>query len=179
MPFQRLFTRRSVRTFYNQTKESLTEKTAAFWRQNQFQVSFPQQYYMHGEQYFSKIGLRRVVDVWFYDQGEDVAVDLSFSATLGDAEAAVGLIGAVILLPVTAVVGAVSYLDYANDADHLIDLFWRYMGPFTTAVPAPAPPHPAAPSQPAVSCRDCGSTLDPDSQFCKRCGARVDHPPGT
>ncbi len=169
MPFQRLFTRRSVRIYSNQSKEMVMEKVANFWRQNQFYVSFPAPFQMHAEQFFTRIGLRRVADVWIYDQGNDVAVDLSFSATLGDTEAAVGLVGAVLLLPVTAVVGAVSYLDYQSDADQLVNGFWNYMGPYTI---------PQEPQQGYLpTCKTCGTSLDWGSNFCRNCGVKVEPPP--
>ncbi len=147
----------------------LMEKVTSFWRQNQFNVTFPAPFQMHGEQFYTRIGLRRVADIWIYDQGNDVAVDLSFSATLGDTEAAVGVVGAVLLLPVTVLVGAVSYLDYEKDADQLINGFWNYMGPYS------APPEP--PPQQVINCSSCGTTLDWNSKFCKNCGVKVEIPP--
>lgn len=81
-----------------------------FLRQAHFQIydADPQQ--VHGEQYFHKLGLRRAVDVWVNPNGDGSIVTLDISATLGDPEAAVGLLGAVIYLPLAVAVGAVSYL---------------------------------------------------------------------
>jgi hypothetical protein len=164
MPFQRLFTRRDQRVFQNMSKEELVTRASAFLKQAQFTVSFPGAYQLHAEQVYPKIGLRRVADVWVYESGNDVKVTLDISATLGDTEAAVGIIGAVLLLPVAVAVGAVSYMDYETDAANLMGSFWSYMYSATA---------PTTQQFGTLRCGNCGLELDPDAKFCKRCGAQV------
>jgi hypothetical protein len=105
------------------------------------------------------------MDVWVNDSGSGTVVTIDFSATLGDAETAVGLVGAVLFLPLAVAVGAVSYLDYESDANALIQSLWNYLAaghqaPGTTL---------AMPRR----CGNCGLLLEADARFCKNCGAQV------
>jgi hypothetical protein len=165
MPIQRLFTRHDQRVFPSTTKEEMVARVGEFLRQSQFSLGFVSPYQLHAEQYFAKLGLRRVMDVSVYDSGSDVGVAVDLSASLGDAEAAVGVVGALLVLPLAAAVGAVSYLDYESDAQALIASMWNYIG----TSPAPGEAEPAV----TVRCGNCGLEVDADSKFCKRCGAQL------
>ena len=164
MPIQRLFSRRDARTFPMSKEEAIT-RASEFLRQAQFYINFHSPVQLHAEQYYQKLGLRRVMDVWVSDSAGGAVVALEFSATLGDAETAVGIVGAVLLLPVAVAVGAVSYLDYESDANALIVSMWNYLS--SAAPPAPGPP------AMTLRCGNCGLALEPDARFCKRCGAQV------
>ena len=137
-----------------------------FLRQAHFQTSDIDRQHVHGEQFFQKLGLRRAMDVWVNPQGDGSIVTLDISATLGDPEAAVGLLGAVIYLPLAIAVGAVSYLDYERDATSLIASLWNYLD---TLDARPS----ASNIESAPRCSNCGLSLDSDSRYCKRCGAQV------
>jgi len=121
---------------------------------------------VHGEQYFQKLGLRRVVDIWVNPKGDGSIVTSDISATLGDPEAAVGLLGAIIYLPLAVAVGAVSYLDYERDATTLILSLWNYLD----NMEGKSPP---AGLESSLRCSNCGLSQDHDSRYCKRCGAQV------
>src|SRR5512136_1664076 len=95
-----LFTKRDHRNFPGLTKEQAMQAASWFWRSRQFGVSFTAQYSVHGEQYFSKLGLRQSVDVFAVDEGTNVGIDLSFSAELTDTGGVAGIVGAVIWWPI-------------------------------------------------------------------------------
>lgn len=180
-----LFTKRDHRSISGITKEQAVQAAAWFWRSRQFGITFSSPLSLRGEQYYSKLGLRQSVDVWVADEGSGTGVDLSFSASLTDEGAAVGVVGAVLLLPVTVAVGAVSYIEYENDAQRLMSDFWSYIYNFQKDPSPPAgpalpptwaqgqPAQPIAQAQPSRACASCGAQLDADSKFCKMCGAKI------
>lgn len=169
MPLQRLFVRRDSRMFAQLTPEDAVAWVGSFLGQAQFQVYNVNPYQLHAEQYFQKLGLRRAMDVWISQQDGAAVVTAEISATLGDSEAAVGLIGAIIYLPLAVAVGAVSYIDYEQDATSLLISLWSYLGS--------AGPRSAGAAQQS-RCGNCGLELDQDARFCKRCGAQVAGQPG-
>ncbi len=183
-----MFTKRDHRSFPGISKEQAMQAASWFWRSRQFGINFTSPYSVHGEQFFSKLGLRQSVDVFAVDEGSNVGLDLSFSAELTDAGGVVGLVGAVIWWPIAVAGGAVSYIEYENDAQRLMAEFWSYVqsfrgNPQPPAGPAPLPtwaqgsPQPSGPqpgaAQPVRACPNCGAVVDSDSVFCKRCGARL------
>jgi len=182
-----LFTKHDRRSVAGTTKEQAMQAASWYWRYRQFGITFTSPYSLRGGQYYSKLGLRQWVDVYAMDEGQNVAVDITFSAELTDEGAVVGVVGAVLLLPVTAVVGAVSYIEYENDATREINEFWNYLYNFPKnpqPPTGPEPPHAWAQGQPAQAagvpaaitsnkCRNCGAELDSDSKFCKYCGSKV------
>ena len=115
-----LFTKHDHRSMPGITKEQAMQAVAWFWRSRQFSVGFTSPYSLQGAQFYSKLGLRQSINVFVVDEGPSVGIDLSLSAELTDEGAAVGLVGAVVLFPVTLAVGAVSYIEYENDAQRLI-----------------------------------------------------------
>ncbi len=165
MPIQRLFSRRDSRTFNNITKEELITRISEFLRQSQFRIDFASPVQLHAEQYYQKLGLKRVMDVWVADSGTGAVVSIDFSATLGDAETAVGLVGAVLFLPLAVAVGAVSYLDYESDANALIQSLWGYLSSSQRVS--------VAATAMLRRCGNCGLLLDADARFCKWCGTQV------
>jgi hypothetical protein len=166
MPLQRLFVRRDFRSFQNLSADDATSSVGAFLEHAQFQVTRtgPRQYY--AEQYFQKLGLRRAMNVWVTDQGEGSAVSVEISATLGDTEAAVGLVGAIISLPLALAVGAVSYIDYEQDATALVGSLWNQLGSLDAQRAGGMP-------REGHRCASCGGLVEVDSRFCKHCGAKI------
>ena len=53
-----LFTKRDHRSISGITKEQAMQAASWFWRSRQFGVNFTSPYSVHGEQFFSKLGLR-------------------------------------------------------------------------------------------------------------------------
>jgi len=173
-----LFTKSDRRRFEGITKEEAVQATAWYWRSKQFAIDFTSPYSLRGQRYFSKLGLRQWVDAHCTDEGGGSAISLSFSAELTDEGAVLGAVGAVLILPVTAVVGAVSYVEYENDAQRLMNEFWAYVHDFHKSQQPPPqesfPPWAQAQQGPVpapLACPKCGKSLDPDSAFCKYCGA--------
>lgn len=182
-----LFTKRDHRSVPGITKEQVMQASGWFWRSRQFGVNFTSPFSVHGEQYYSKLGLRQSVDVLTVDEDSAVGVNISFSAELTDAGGIAGLAGAVIWLPITVAVGAVSYIEYENDAQRLIGDFWNYLQNFPKNQQPPAGPAPLpawALGRPPQGtslvvgplgtkvCPLCRMTVDTDSVFCKYCGTR-------
>ncbi|MBI0582614.1 MAG: zinc ribbon domain-containing protein [Methanomassiliicoccus sp.] len=164
MPLQRLFVRRDARSYPSLSVDGAADRVGTFLGQAQFQVFRvgPQQF--HGEQYFQKLGLRRAIDVWINAQDGGSVVTAEISATLGDTEAAVGLVGAIIYLPLAVAVGAVSYIDYERDANSLMMALWTYLS---------SPGAPGEGVRAERRCGNCGAVLETDARFCKYCGTQV------
>lgn len=184
-----LFTKHEHRVLAGLTKEQAIQGAAWYWRSRQFGINFTSAYALSGAQFYSKMGLRQQLAVSCFDMGQGVGVDVTFSAELTDEGAVVGAVGAILVLPVAVAVGAVSYIEYENDANRLLMNFWTYMSSYssdpkppqpsdfkpswTDEHPAPAPPAAATPSTKAPSCPSCKAALEPDSRFCKFCGAKL------
>jgi len=180
-----LFTKHEQRSIQGITKEQAMQAAGWFWRSRQFGVNFTSPYSAHCEQFYSRLGLRQAVEVFAADDGQNVAVNTSFSAELTDSGAVVGAVGAVLVLPLAAVVGAVSYVEYESDAQRLMNEFWSYLAGFSKNPQPPAGPVPppswaqlqpqpqAKPGYHTRSCPKCGVFVDDDARFCKHCGAKL------
>ncbi len=182
-----LFTKHDHRPVSGATKEQTIQAAAWFWRSRQFGVSFSSPFSLQGAQFYSKLGLRQSVNVYVVDEGEHTGVDLTFSAELTDEGTVAGAVGAVLILPVAAVVGTVSYVEYENDAQRLTNEFWSYLYAFPKNPVPPAGPAPPPTSGEAVppsnvsggagealgACPGCGASCDGDAKFCKYCGSRL------
>jgi len=165
MPLQHLFTKREQRIISGVIKEAVLEKSAAYWNQSGYRITFYSPFQMHGEHVESNLGLRQVVDLNFTDFNQDVAIDLSLSATLGDTEAVVGAVVLVALPLAAVVVGGISYLDYDQRANQSIASYWN----FINWAGATGQPQQVVP----LNCKSCGAPLDYDAKFCKSCGTKV------
>lgn len=183
-----LFTKHEHRTLEELTKEQVMQAAGWFWRSRQFGVNYTSPYSVHCEQFYSKLGLRRSVDLYAVDEAKNVGVDINVSAELTDEGAILGAVGAVLILPVAAVVGAVSYVEYESDAQRMMNEFWIYLGGFSKNPQPPlgpvSPPSwaQAQPTQAVAepkpvyhtkSCANCGVFVEEDSKFCKHCGKKL------
>ncbi|OGS56585.1 MAG: hypothetical protein A3K60_02085 [Euryarchaeota archaeon RBG_19FT_COMBO_56_21] len=181
-----LFTKHDHRPIAEITKEEVMHAASYYWRFNNFGISFSSPYSMQGSQYFSKLGLRQSISIYLVEEGPQIGVDLSLSAELTDEGAALGIVGAILILPVTVAVGAVSYIEYDNDAQRLMNGFWQYLYGFKKN-PKPPTGQPYVPSwaqgqtapqtaQPQTgmprACPKCGTQVDSTDVFCKKCGAK-------
>jgi len=166
MPLQHLFTKREQRIIAGVTKEELVQRSTAYWSQKGYRINFWGPYQVHGEHVESRLGLRQVIDLNVTDFNQNVAVDLSLSATLGDTEAVVGAVGLVLIPLAAVVVGGLSYIDYDQRATESIAGYWSTI----FAAAGPGQPQQVVPSK----CRSCGTSLDLDAKFCKNCGDKVE-----
>lgn len=187
MTINNLFTKRDHRVVAGMTTEQAIQAAAWFWRSRQFGVNFSSQYALSGAQYYSKLGLRQQISVWVSAEGGGAGLDVSLSAELTDEGTAAGLVGAILVLPLTVAVGAVSYVEYENDANRLIAEFWSYLYAFpkdpkpptdTGQAPSWAREQVAQPTGQGTAaqphpCPSCGVPADADAKFCKGCGTRL------
>jgi len=177
-----LFTKHDHRSVSGLTKEAAMIAASTFWRSRQFGINFTSGYSLQGSQFYSNMGLRQSVNVFVVEEGADVAVDLTFSAELSDEGAVAGVVG-VVLLPVVAVaVGAISVMQYEDNAQRVMNDFWSYVFAFPKNKPsagATGPPSPPAQAQAvpaplgARNCPGCNAPQDPDARFCKHCGTKL------
>jgi hypothetical protein len=174
-----LFTKHEHRVFPGLTKEQAVQGASWFWRSRQFGINFQSPYALAGAQYYSRMGLRQQVHITCFEMGQGAGVDVSFSGELTDEGAMVGAVGAILVLPVAVAVGAVSYIEYENDANRLLSDFWTYMSSYSSERKPPAEGG-SAPSwaegggpPKARACSSCGAPADPDSRFCKHCGTAL------
>jgi hypothetical protein len=166
MPLQHLFTKREQRIIAGVAKEQLVQTSTAYWGQKGYRINFWGPYQLHGENIESRLGLRQVIDLNITDFNQNVAIDLSLSATLGDTEAVVGAVGLVLIPLAAVVVGGLSYIDYDQRAIESIGGYWNTI--FATS--GPGQPQQVVP----LKCRSCGVLLEIDAKFCKNCGAKVE-----
>lgn len=170
-----LFSKHDQRHFRGAKPEGLLAAISTFWRSHQFSVDFQGPTAVAGTQYVSKLGLRRTYSVRADPVEDGYLVSVTFAADLTDEGAVVGIVGAVLLLPAALAVGAVSYVEYENDANALLRMFWDYLNYYSGtfgAQPSALPPAPAVPALgAALTCPKCGARSDPDSKFCKYCGS--------
>jgi len=177
-----LFTKHDHRSVSGLTKEAAIIAASTFWRSRQFGISFTSAYSLQGSQFYSNLGLRQSVNVFVVEEGADVAVDLTFSAELSDEGAVAGVVG-VVLLPVVAVaVGAISVMQYEDEAQRAMNDFWTYVYAFPkNKPPTGAPGTPSQPTQEqavpaplgARNCPGCNAPQDPEARFCKHCGTKL------
>jgi len=158
MPLQHLFTKRDQRAVPSAPEEALA-RAGDFLRQTQFHVELVSPTRLHAEQYQQKLGLRRVMDLYTERSPGGTLVTAELSATLGDEAAALGIAGALLIFPLTAAVGVLSYVDYESDANSLLSSLWGHLS-FTASGDMPR-------------CTDCGLEAGPGDRFCRQCGGQV------
>ena len=140
--------------------------------------------HLTGASYYSRIGLRREVEIRLREANESLYVDVAFRARISDEGAIGGVVAAVVFWPVAVAGGAISWSEYENEANALLSRFWHYMSEatgrpsqilFVTAppfgTPYPVTPPPPAPSRNA--CSKCGAGLEPDWRVCPYCSQPV------
>ena len=137
-----------------------------------------------GSSYYSKIGLRREIELRLMEANDSLYVDLAFRARITNEGAVGGAVAAVVFFPVAAVGGAISWSEYENEANNLMWTYWHFLWqttgkpnqvlyatapPFGTAYPATPPP----PANIAKVCAKCGAGLAADWKACPYCSQPV------
>ncbi len=159
-------------------------QTVDWWQRAGFAIYHVGPGHLTGASYYSKIGLRREIELRLTEHEGSLYVDLSFRARIMDEGAVGGAVTAVLFWPVAAVGGAISWSEYDNEANALIWNYWVFLSQVTgkplQLPPAYAPPSgvPYAPSpqaQPAPvrRCSKCGTGLATDWKACPNCGQLV------
>jgi hypothetical protein len=137
-----------------------------------------------GSSIYSKIGLRREIDLRFLEANDALYVDLAFRARITDEGAVGGAVAAVVFFPVAAVGGAISWSQYENEANALMATYWQGLWQLTgkpsqilyvTAPPfgTPYTVMPQVPAPAAKTCAKCGAGLAADWKACPACGTPV------
>jgi hypothetical protein len=173
-----LFSMHDHRPVNGVTKEQAVQASAWFWRSRNFGVNFASPFSFSGARFESKLGLRQSVSVYVVDEGDNVGVDVMFSAELTDEGAVLGAVGAVVFLPAAAAVGAVSYVEYENDAQRLLGEFWTHLYAFPKDDGAKASKAAAGKASKGGrgagrTCPGCETKQDGDAKYCKHCGIKL------
>lgn len=176
--------KRDYRVIPGATVEMVWAKAWDWWQRAGFSLSHIGPGHFTGASLYSKIGLRREIDVRFFDANDALYVDLAFRARITDEGAVGGAVAAVLFFPVAAVGGAISWSQYENEANALMATFWQLLWQ-TTSKPsyplyATAPPFgtpyavtPPVPAPFAKTCAKCGAGLAADWKACPACGTPV------
>ena len=140
-----------------------------------------------GASYYSKIGLRREVEVRMQETNDALYIDVAFRAQITTEGAVGGAVAAVVFWPVAAVGGAVSWSEYENEANALMGNFWHYLWQATGKpsqvlglVPLPyGTPYAVTPPPTtsfAKACARCGAGLAAEWKTCPHCGTPAPAP---
>jgi len=159
-----VFEKREARPVLGVRRDELWPKVWDWWTRQGFQLSQTGPHRFHGTSFYSRIGLRRELDVILDEAGSATTVDLTFRASVTDEGLVGGAVTAVLFFPVAVLGGALSYSEYETDARNLMGAFWQFLsaasGPGGSgALPVPPPP-----------CTACGAALLPDWKVCPYCG---------
>lgn len=168
-----VFEKREVRVIAGVHRESLWPKSWEWWGRAGFHLAQSGPYRLNGSSFYSRIGLKREIELSLDDVPGGCSLDLRVNAQITDEGAVLGGISAIVFWPVAVVGGAVSYTQYEDDARNLMIAFWQY----ASALAAPGAGTP--PRVPAVPppCTGCGAALLPDWKVCPYCGRAVAGPP--
>src|SRR3972149_5837020 len=162
--------RRDYRVIPGVKTTDVWAKAWDWWQRTGFALAHLGPNQFTGSSVYSKIGLRREVEVRFTESNEALYVDVAFGA--GFTAAGVG--------------GPLSWSEYENEANALLASFWYFLwqttGKASQILFATAPPFgspyavtpPAAPvSAAAETCQKCGAGLASGWRGCPYCGQPI------
>lgn len=155
-----------------------------WWQRAGFALAHVGPNHLTGASVYSKIGLRREVELHLQEANDALYVDLAFRARLTDGGAIGGAVAAVVFWPVAAVGGALSWSEYENEANALFRNFWYFLWHSTgkpsqilyVAAPPFGTPYGVTPAPVFVAtraCSKCGAGLASDWKTCPYCGQAV------
>jgi len=178
--------RRDYRVIPGVKTTDVWAKAWDWWQRTGFALAHLGPNQFTGSSVYSKIGLRREVEVRFTESNEALYVDVAFRARFTEAGVVGGAVAAVIFWPVAVVGGALSWSEYENEANALLASFWHFLwqttGKASQILFATAPPFgspyavtpPAAPaSAVAKTCQKCGAGLASGWRACPYCGQPI------
>ena len=174
-----MFDKREYRMYQGIKREDIYPQVCDFWARQGFYVAQLGPYHIHGQSYYSKIGLKREFYLRMDENQGNTYIDIQFQAKITDTGLVGGAAAAILLWPVAVVGGALSYTEYENDAKNLMWNFWGHVDPLAkqAGVPSPPPPPvqppPPAAQQPSVPCQGCGALLPPQWKACPYCGKTI------
>lgn len=178
--------RRDYRVVPGVRAADVWSKAWDWWQRAGFALQHMGPNQFRGTSVYSKIGLRREVEVRLTEANEALYVDLAFRAHFTEAGVVGGAVAAVLFWPVAVVGGALSWSEYENEANALLMSFWYFLWQttgtpsqilFATAPPFGTPyavtPPPAPPATAAKACGKCGAGLASAWKACPYCGQLV------
>lgn len=179
--------KRDYRAIPGAKMEQVWAKAWDWWQGAGFVLYHVGPGHLTGSSTYSKIGLRREIELRFVEANDALYVDLAFRARLTDEGAVGGAVAAVVFFPVAAVGGAISWSEYENEANGLITNFWFFLSQVTgkpnyllyaSASPlgTPYPMTPPVPPPPAKTCGSCGAGVATDWKACPSCGSPLSAP---
>ncbi len=173
--------RRDYRVIPSVRVQDVWPKVWDWWQSAGFAVYHVGPNHLAGASLYSRIGLRREVEVLLQEANDAIYVDIAFRARITEEGVVGGVVAAVVFWPVAALGGALSWTEYENDANALLANFWQYLWhitgrpsqvlfvtapPFGTPVVVTPPPAPA----PAQTCSRCGAACLEEWRVCPYCG---------
>jgi len=175
--------RRDYRVIPGVKTTDVWAKAWDWWQRTGFALAHVGPNQFTGSSVYSKIGLRREIDLRFMDANNALYVDLAFRARLTDEGAVGGAVAAVVFFPVAAVGGAISWSQYENEANALMASYWQGLWQLTgksnqilyVTAPPFGTPYAATPSPQAAAkgCAKCGAGLAADWKACPACGTPI------
>jgi hypothetical protein len=181
-----MFEKREYRMYKGIKKDKIYKEITDYWSSQGFYVNQISAYYLFGQSYYERIGLRREFYLYLEEKDGDTHINLHFFAKITDTGTIGGLAAAVIALPVAVVGGAISYHEYEKDANSLMYHFWSHLDKIThqpSKIPSQAPKPPSqikeTPSPDKIekvsteACAECGALLPPSWKACPYCGKPV------
>ena len=167
-----MFEKREVRVVPGIRRETLWPKAWDWWARAGFHLAQSGPYRLVGSSFYSRIGLKRDIELSLDDVSGGCSVDLRVNAQVTDEGVVLGGISAIVFWPVAVVGGAVSYTQYEDDARNLMSAFWQYAYALTAPGASMSAGTPAVPPP----CTGCGAALLPDWKVCPYCGRASANP---
>lgn len=172
-----MFERREWRAFPGTRRNDLYRLCWDWWARSGFNIVAVGPYHLHGTSLYSRIGLRREVDLRLDEVSGVTHVELSFGAALSEEGVVGGAVATVLFWPVAVVGGALSYSEFENDARAMMNAFWYHL---YEAAKQPGQRY-APPSSVSEQgqhraddvCEGCGASLAPGWKVCPYCGRGV------
>jgi len=173
-----MFDIRDHRMYKNVDRSKIYPMICDFWARQGFYVGQVSPFYIQGQSYHQKIGLRREFDIRIDEHEGDVYINLTFRATITDEGLAGGAAATIIFWPAAIVGGAVSYTEYEKDARNLIGTFWMFVDDIThkkgTLRRPPEPEEEEKPQPESTQCEYCGAFIITTWVVCPYCGNPIE-----
>jgi hypothetical protein len=173
-----MFELSDYRMYKNVDRSKIYPKICDFWARQGFYVAQISPYYVQGQSYHQKIGLRREFDLRIDEQEGEVYIHLNFSAIITDEGMTGGSAATIISWPDQIVGGAISSTEYEKEARNLIGYFWIFVDEMThtrgNLSPPPEPIEEDKPQPESTQCEYCGAFIITNWVVCPYCGNPIE-----